>query len=183
MLARLIAEALRLNPNVRTAGIRILEARARLGIAGSTLYPQVQQVTGVIQRVGEQKSGRPDTSFSVYNAGLGIGWKLDFWGKFRRTIESADAGYFASIAQYDDVQVLTAAQVSSLYCSIRTLEARLQIAHENAALQRRSWRFPSDCSEAEMTPSWISNRPRLSIWVRSPLFPNWKAACAKRKMH
>ena len=138
VLARLIAEALRLNPNVRTAGIRILEARAQLGIAGSTLYPQVQQVTGVIQRVGEQKSGGPDTSFSVYNAGLGIGWELDFWGKFRRTIESADAGYFASIAQYDDVQVLMAAQVSSLYCSIRTLEARLQIAQENAALQKRS---------------------------------------------
>ena len=39
VLARLIAEALRLNPDVRTAGIRILEARAQLGIAGSTLYP------------------------------------------------------------------------------------------------------------------------------------------------
>jgi len=32
-----------------------------------------------------------------------------------------------------------AAQVSSLYCSIRTLEASLQIAHGNAALQKRSF--------------------------------------------
>ena len=31
-----------------------------------------------------------------------------------------------------------AAQVASLYCSIRTLEARLHIANENAALQKRS---------------------------------------------
>jgi len=138
VLVRLIAEALRLNPDVRTAGVRILEARAQLGIAGSTLYPQVQQLTGNVLNVGEQVSGGPDTSFMAYDAGVGIGWELDFWGKFRRSIESADAGYFASIAQYDDVQILMAAQVSSLYCSIRTLEASLQIAHGNAALQQRS---------------------------------------------
>jgi len=74
----------------------------------------------------------------VFNAGLQISWELDFWGKFRRSIEAADAGYFATIAQYDDLQVLMAAQVASLYCSIRTLEARLVIARENAALQKRS---------------------------------------------
>ena len=73
-----------------------------------------------------------------FSAGLQIGWELDFWGKFRRSIEAADAGYFASIAQYDDLQVLMAAQVASLYCSIRTVEARLVIARENAALQKRS---------------------------------------------
>ncbi len=127
-----------MNPNVRTAGVRILEARAQLRIAGSTLYPQVQQVTGNILNVGEQVSGGPDISFMAYDAGVGIGWELDFWGKFRRTIESADASYFVSIAQYDDVQVLLAAQVSSLYSSIRTLEERLLIAQENAALQQRS---------------------------------------------
>ena len=38
----------------------------------------------------------------------------------------------------DDLQVLMAAQVASLYCSIRTVEARLVIARENAALQKRS---------------------------------------------
>ncbi len=80
----------------------------------------------------------PDTSFTTYSVGLNIGWELDFWGKFRRGIEAADAGYLASIAQYDDIQVLVAAQVASLYCSIRTIELRLRIAHENAALQQRS---------------------------------------------
>ena len=74
----------------------------------------------------------------AFDAGLGISWELDFWGRFRRSIEAADAGYLASIAQYDDLQVLMAAQVASLYCSIRTVEARLVIARENAALQKRS---------------------------------------------
>ena len=138
VLDRLIAEAQRLNPDVRTAGMRILEARAKLAIAGSTLYPQLQQLTGEALRVGQRQDGGPDSTFTSYGAGLGIGWELDFWGKFRRSIEAADAGYFASIAQYDQLQVLMAAQVATLYSSIRTLELRLLIAHENAAIQRRS---------------------------------------------
>src|SRR5688500_4625438 len=138
VLESLVAEAQRVNPNVRTAGLRIMEARAQLGIAGSTLYPQVQQVTGEVLWAGEQRPGGRDVNAVTFGAGFQIGWELDFWGKFRRGIEAADAGYFASIAQYDDLQVLVAAQVASLYCSIRTVEARLVIARENAALQKRS---------------------------------------------
>jgi NodT family efflux transporter outer membrane factor (OMF) lipoprotein len=137
VLDELVAEALRLNPNVRTAGLRILEALAQLGIAESTLYPQLQQVTGEALRVGQQKEGQ-DTAFNQYQAGLAIGWELDFWGKFRRGVEAADAGYFVNLARYDDMQVLMAAQVASTYVAIRTLEARLRIAQENAGLQKRS---------------------------------------------
>jgi NodT family efflux transporter outer membrane factor (OMF) lipoprotein len=138
VLDYLVAEAQRVNPNVRTAGLRIMEARAQLGIAGSTLYPQVQQATSEALGSGQYQRGASGTTLVTFNAGLGVGWELDFWGKFRRGIESADAGYWASIAQYDDMQVLMAAQTASLYCSIRTVEATLVIARENAALQKRS---------------------------------------------
>jgi len=138
VLDQLITEAQRVNPNVRTAGLRIMEARAQLGIAGSTRYPQAQQATSELLRVGEERAGAPDSSTTAFNTGLSISWELDFWGKFKRSIEAADAAYLASIAQYDDVQVLMAAQVANLYCLIRTVEARLLIARENAAIQRRS---------------------------------------------
>jgi NodT family efflux transporter outer membrane factor (OMF) lipoprotein len=140
VLDQLITLAQRANPGVRTAGLRIMEARAQLGIAGSTRYPQVQQATGQLLHVGEERSGGPgpDTSATAFNTAFNISWELDFWGKFSRSIEAADASYLASIAQYDDLQVLMAAQVAGLYCSIRTLEARLLIAQENAAVQRRS---------------------------------------------
>ena len=157
LLDRLVVEAQRVNFDVRTAGMRILEARAQQMIAGSLLYPQQQQVTGNILRTGEVRSSgggvelanndgfgfveersSRDIAFTAYNAGLGFGWEIDFWGKFRRSIEAADAGYFASTAQYDDLQVLLAAQVATSYCVIRTIEQRLKIAHENAALQKRS---------------------------------------------
>jgi NodT family efflux transporter outer membrane factor (OMF) lipoprotein len=138
VLSQMIASAQRANPTVRTAGLRIMEARAQLGIAASNRYPQGQQVNAELLGVGAQRSGAPDSRDLTFDTGLRISWELDFWGKFRRTIEAADAGYLASIARYDDVQVLMAAQVAGLYCAIRTIEARLAISSENAAIQRRS---------------------------------------------
>jgi len=138
LLDAVVNEAQQRNPGVRTAGMRIMEARAQLGIAGSALYPQLQQLSGEALRAGRHQSNGPDTAFWTYGVGLDVVWELDFWGKFRRGIEAADASYFASIAQYDDVQVLVAAQAASLYGSIRTTELRLRIAHENVTLQKRS---------------------------------------------
>jgi outer membrane protein TolC len=115
VLDQLVAEALRANPNVRTAGLRIMEARAQLGIAGSSLYPQVKQATGEVLWAGEHRESGSSTSAVAFNAGLRASWELDFWGKFQRGIEAADAGYWASIALYDDVQVLMASQVAGLY--------------------------------------------------------------------
>ena len=138
VLDQLIADAQRVNPNVRTAGLRIMEARAQLGIADSTRYPQVQQATAQALGVSEQRSSGRNTNAWTANVGFNLGWEIDFWGKFRRSIESADAAYLASIAQYDDIQVLMAAQVAGLYCTIRTVELRLRISRENAELQRRS---------------------------------------------
>jgi multidrug efflux system outer membrane protein len=74
VLDRLIAEAQRQNPGVRTAGLRIMEARAQLGIAGSALYPQLQQLSGQAARVGKEQSRGPDSTLTAYGATLNIAW-------------------------------------------------------------------------------------------------------------
>jgi outer membrane protein, multidrug efflux system len=138
VLEQLVAEAQRLNPGVRTAGARILEARALVGIARSGLYPQAQQLNANLLAAGQVREDASDIDFTTYDSGFTIGWELDFWGKYRRGVEAADYNYLASIARYDDVQVLVASQTASLYSSIRTIELRLLIAKENAELQKRS---------------------------------------------
>ncbi|MGD2137813.1 MAG: efflux transporter outer membrane subunit [Gammaproteobacteria bacterium] len=142
-LNRLIESARRENPSLRIAGLRILESRARLGIAGSALYPQVQQLSGALDHVNTRQRGgdlpNDDRQLVSYQARFNLAWELDFWGRFRRGIESADAAFFASIANQQDVQVLLSAQVADLYFAYRTTELRIAIARENAALQKRSY--------------------------------------------
>jgi len=143
-LNRLIDTAKRANPSLRIAGLRVLESRAVLGIAGSNLYPQVQQVGGAVSYVNTQQRGgnypaERSQDLAAYQASLSIGWELDFWGRFRRGVESADAAFFASITNQQDAQVLLAAQVADFYFAHRTTRLRIAIARENAERQKRSF--------------------------------------------
>ena len=143
VLNELIDTAYNNNLSLRIAGLRILESRAILGIAGSGLYPQIKQASSALTYVNTEQHGNalpdPSGSQTTYQVGANLSWELDFWGKFKRGIESADAAYFASIANQQDLQVLLNAQVTDLYFAYRVTQTRIRIAHENAALQKRSY--------------------------------------------
>ncbi len=141
-LNRLIETARRDNPTLRIASLRILESQAALGIAEGGRFPQLQEASGAVSYVDTHheggSAGDRDQSFRDTQAGFTVGWELDFWGRYQRAIESADAAFFGSITAQQDVQVLLTAQVSDLYFGYRTTEQRIHIAQSNAAIQRRS---------------------------------------------
>ena len=142
VLDKLIDIAYQQNLTLRIAGARILESRAQLGIAVGTFYPQEQSVNGGVVYQSASESGANtrigDLSFTDSQVSFDAAWELDFWGKFRRGIESADANFLASIADYDDVLVTLTADVAATYVAIRTLSARLRIARDNTQIQQRS---------------------------------------------
>jgi len=140
VLDDLVSRAHQQNLTLELAGLRVLESRAQLGIATGAQYPQQQAASGGVNRISpSENAGQGDTNFSQYDLGVGLVWELDFWGRYRRGIESADAAMLASIANYDSVMVLVTAQVVDTYIVIRTLEEQLRIAQENLKLQRRSY--------------------------------------------
>jgi NodT family efflux transporter outer membrane factor (OMF) lipoprotein len=128
------------NYTLELAGLRVLESRAQLGIAIGTQYPQQQLAAGGVTRISpSENAGQGNTAFNQYDLGGSLAWEMDFWGKFRRGIESADAALMASVANYDEAMVLVTAQVVSTYVTIRILEEQLRIARENLKLQQRSY--------------------------------------------
>ena len=153
-LDNLVALAHQHNNNVRVAGLRVLEARAILGIATGSRYPQSQAMFGDATAVQASESnantGAGDLQFTQYNLGVGASWELDFWGRFRRGIEAADAGLLASIANYDDTLVLLAAQVADTYTVLRTNQEQLRISYENIVLQQRSFDIVETKTEAQL---------------------------------
>jgi len=142
-LDRLIETAYRDNLSLRIAGVRVLEARAQLGVATGQLYPQTQQAMGSYEKVrasarSPQAVFNQNLDYRQSELGGQASWELDFWGKFRRAIESADASLAASVADYDNTLVSLTADVATNYILIRTVEKRLVIARENARTQRES---------------------------------------------
>jgi NodT family efflux transporter outer membrane factor (OMF) lipoprotein len=146
VLDELIEDACSQNLPLRIAGVRILEARARLGIATGERYPQLQQAAGAFTRGSLSESTANSTpsadfTFGEINLGFDAAWELDFWGKFRRGIEAGIGDLAASIAGFDDILVSLTAEVARTYVQVRTLEARLSVARENVTLQDRSLRI------------------------------------------
>ena len=139
----LVNKAYAQNLSLEAAGLRVLEARAQLGIAVGSIFPQ-QQTAGGSATYTDRSKNAPNTAggdlnYWQYNLGLNIGWELDFWGRFQRGIQSADAAFLASIANYDAALILLVSQVVDTYIVIRSTEEQLEIARENVNLQRRSY--------------------------------------------
>ncbi|HIQ21614.1 MAG TPA: hypothetical protein EYH34_10330 [Planctomycetes bacterium] len=140
-LDELINRASLQNLTLQSAGTRILEARARLNIARGNLAPQIQQAFGDCARINTSTTAAdvlPINDYDTWDVGFNASWELDFWGRFRRAIESEEALLNAEIENYDSVLVLLQAEVATAYIQYRTLQERLEVAKENVELQRRS---------------------------------------------
>lgn len=138
VLEQLIDTLRRENISLRIAGLRVMESRAQAAIAGSLHYPQVQTLDGSGAYTETDPSQTDNDSVTSYQGGFSIGWEIDFWGKFQRNMETADAAFFASVANQQDVQVLLVAQLVDFYYQYRITQERIKIAQHNAALQKRS---------------------------------------------
>lgn len=143
-LDSLIEAIYRQNISLRSAGTRILAARAERGIAAGELFPQTQSAVGTY--VHGQVPNNPviPSTFGFWATGLGAGWEPDFWGRFRRAIESADAELDASIENYDDVMVVLLADAASSYTQLRTYQDRLRFTSLNVVSQYNAYQLAAN---------------------------------------
>jgi NodT family efflux transporter outer membrane factor (OMF) lipoprotein len=141
VLTRLVGIAYAQNLTLRTAGVRVLQARAQLGVAIGELYPQQQYVNGALSYNRLPSSLPYNLINNVYGSdsfGAQAGWEIDLWGKLRRAIQSADDAFLSSVANYDDVLVTLTGDVASTYVEIRTSQTQIQIAQENIVREKKS---------------------------------------------
>ena len=91
ILDELVAKARRQNLTLQAAALRILEARAQVGIATGNRYPQVQAANGSVAWVSASENSANfnpllDSSFREATLGFDAAWELDLWGRFQRGI-------------------------------------------------------------------------------------------------
>ena len=146
VLDELVELAYRNNPGLQVAGVRVLQARAQLNQSIGNLFPQQQGLSG---SVNQYRLNSADTALLTAGVSPNLAtdqlmfsasWEIDLWGKYRRTIESDRAAFLGALASFDDVLVTLIADVATSYVNIRTLEARIRVAHENLEAQRESLR-------------------------------------------
>ncbi len=143
-LSRLLAQAASDNLTLQKAALRIYQARSQLGVADATLLPTVG-LGGSASR-NQQPSPLPQlgTGSTFTNAQAVLvqaNWEIDFWGKYRRGIESTLSTYASTVATYYAADVSLASEVANTYINIRNYEALLNVANTTLALQAESLRI------------------------------------------
>jgi len=167
VLTRLVQMAYENNLSLQAAGARILQVRAALNHSIGNLFPQQQGLSGALDYsyIPPSKDGSGLGSsdpvinalaqnLSQQNQGFSIGpnlltdqalfaatWEIDFWGKYRRKIESEKANYLSTVAAYDDAHVTLIGDVANTYVNIRTVQREIAITNENIELQKESLRI------------------------------------------
>ncbi|WP_164018570.1 efflux transporter outer membrane subunit [Pyxidicoccus trucidator] len=147
-LDRLVELAYQQNLPLQIAGLRIVEARAQLGIVTGQQYPQVQVATGSATAVGLSENGANAANFGVldrhyldYQLGFDAIWELDFWGKYRRGVEAQTASLLGSVADYQSALVSLTAEVARTYVVVRTFEVLIEQAQANVKIQEEGFRI------------------------------------------
>ncbi|WP_370646439.1 TolC family protein [Photobacterium sp. OFAV2-7] len=132
VLDKLVEKAALQNLDLESAGLRIVQARAAQGVADSFRYPQRQTVSGSLAKIYQNENTFDNASLS-----FDAGWELDVWGKYARSIESAEASLYASVASYHDILVSITAEVARNYVNYRTFQERVLLSERNIEIQER----------------------------------------------
>lgn len=137
-LTALIKQGYCNNISLQSTGVRVLQARAQLAQSVGELYPQQQAVIGNYNynRIGGSSlQGLLPPTFDSAMLGFTANWEIDFWGKYRRAIQSNDASFLASLAAYDNALVTLTSDIATAYISIRMDQALIKTTKENIKVQ------------------------------------------------
>ncbi len=141
-LDALIDLAYHQNLPLQIAGLRVVEARAQLGISKGMIWPQVQEAyaNGSVTSLTQQASNalKVDRPYIGYQVGFDAVWELDFWGKYRRGIQADSAALLGSVGEYYFALVSLTAEVARTYTVIRTYEELIDEANDNVKLQEQA---------------------------------------------
>jgi len=131
-LDALIQKAYAQNIDIKQAGLRILQSRTILGISKGLVYPQAQTLSG--SAISSLQNSKTVNSVGV---NFDVGWEIDFWGKYARGIESAEATLYMSVASYRDIMTTVVAEVARNYINYRVAQERIIYAKRNIAIQEK----------------------------------------------
>lgn len=185
VLTKLVQDAQAQNLSLKIAGLRVIEARARRGVAVGQFFPQMQEAFGGIglnQLSANGPQGDADRSYADATLGLQAAWELDFWGKFRRGIEAADADLLFTVADYNAVRAALAAEVATNYLLVRTSEERLVFARANVGLQTETLGLTDTRFRAGAVSELDVSTARATLASTNAIIPELEDALQQAKL-
>ncbi|UIF86239.1 efflux transporter outer membrane subunit [Cupriavidus sp. UYPR2.512] len=155
-LQALIATSLENNRDLRTAALRIEEARALYQVQRADLLPTVNATGGYTRaRTTAAQSatvlGQAGVT-EVYQVGLGISsYELDFFGRVRSLSNAALAQYFATEEARRSAQISLVSEVAKAYLAERSFAEQYDLARDTLKARESTYGLAKQRFEAGAT--------------------------------
>jgi NodT family efflux transporter outer membrane factor (OMF) lipoprotein len=135
----LVQTAVDQNLDLRTAGHRLMAVQAERNVTFGNLLPDGRAVAAYSH--AQISKNLPaiglGTLFDFWAIGpLSASWEIEFWGKNRRALESAEAEVEASQEDCRNAQVLLISEVVASYVQLRGYQQRIEFARTNVQIQQ-----------------------------------------------
>lgn len=141
---QLIYQVAKENLSLQEAAERIQEARARVGITRSGMFPSVAHQSS-FNRIDISDNGNPAgisglqfPPFDLWSTGFNVNWEIDLFGRVKRLTEAACADLQATAEARRALQVSLLGDVAASYVGMRVIEARIEQAKANIAIQEET---------------------------------------------
>ena len=173
-LQALINVGLKENLDVLTATARIEEARAYHGFKKADVWPVFGYDLGAGSRNDVQIPGLAGTTLNNYNASLTVSWELDFWGKFRRSSESAKADLLGSEASKRTIMISLISDIAETYFQMQDFNKRLEVSNETYDARKKS----VDLMQAKYDHGYIQlldlNQSQIQLAIAEASIPRYE---------
>lgn len=135
-LNALIAEARSSNTDLAAAAARVRQADAQARIAGAPLLPSVGATIDagpqrLLNNIGKERH------YTRFDGLIQASYEIDFWGKNRAALESAEASASASRYDWRVVSLTITTGVATTYFQALGLQDQLRVARDNLARAQR----------------------------------------------
>jgi multidrug efflux system outer membrane protein len=148
----LIQRAVENNRDVKSALYAVEASRATRDFVAGQYYPNIN-ATGSYTRLLSGGIAQIPVSakpINLYSSGLDFLWEIDLFGKIKRSVESSQASYQASLEDYRDVMVTLLADVCTNYIELRTIQTRIKYAKNNVEIQRQTLELTKSLYQSEI---------------------------------
>jgi NodT family efflux transporter outer membrane factor (OMF) lipoprotein len=122
--------------------------------------------------------GKHLPSFNLFQSGFDSTWELDFWGRVRRQVESADADIDASAEARRDSLVTVLAELARDYLQLRGQQRDLQIARDTLASEQQSLRITQERQRGGLTTGLDVSNAAAQVASTAAEIPQLEAQAA-----
>ncbi len=162
LLTQLVKRAVEGNLDLKLAQSRLIEERARRGIARSSRFPTIDAKDSFTRQKTSGESNTGEES-SLYARSFDASWEVDLFGGISRSVEAAVASTEARQEELNDTLVSMVAEVALNYVEIRSFQARLQALEKNLRSQEETLQIVQDRLDSGLTTKLSLEQARYNL--------------------